>query len=256
MVCFPDTGDTLAAAPASLLSLETDGPFGAALAREPNNLVLRAASLMPARSVVRLRLHKALPLASGIGGGSADAAATLRLLSRLWSAPMPPAEAIAALGADVPVCLGSRPARMRGIGERVEPVRLPPFWVVLVNPGLPVATPAVFALLASRTNPPLPKIPPLGRAADLAAWLTTSTRNELQAAALALAPEIGNVLAALRSIPSCRMARMSGSGATCFGLFDTGGEAKAAADEILRARPGWWVAAAACRPAGPLPIVG
>ena len=182
-------------------------------------------------------------MASGIGGGSADAAATLRLLSRLWNVALPPADAVLALGADVPVCLSGRACRMQGIGESLTPLGLPPFWIVLANPGVPVATGAVFAGLASRRNPGMGAMPAFPDAACLFDWLAHQ-RNDLEPPAVALAPPVGAALAALGAQPGCRLARMSGSGATCFGLFAAQAPALAAADALRAAEPGWWVAAA------------
>ena len=160
LVVFPRLGDLVEAEPAADLSLAIDGPFARDLSAGADNLVLRAALLLGRRGRgAALRLTKSLPVASGIGGGSADAAATLRLLARLWQAPLPAPEAVLALGADLPVCLAGRPCRMSGIGERLAPLALPPFWLVLANPGVPLATAAVFAGLASRSNPPLPAPP-------------------------------------------------------------------------------------------------
>jgi 4-diphosphocytidyl-2C-methyl-D-erythritol kinase len=141
LVAFPAIGDRVEAEPAAGLSLTLDGPFARDLGAGPDNLVLRAAQLIrPEGKGAAIRLVKSLPVASGIGGGSSDAAAALRLLARLWEVPLPPAEQLAALGADVPVCLRAMPQRMQGIGERLTPVELPPFWIVLANPGFPVAT--------------------------------------------------------------------------------------------------------------------
>lgn len=148
------------------------------------------------------------------------------------------------IGADVPVCLACRPARMRGVGEALEPVALPPAWLVLANPGAPVATAAVFAGLQSRDNPPMDAPGPLADAPALAAWLSRQ-RNDLEAPARRLAPAIAETLAALGSRPGCLLARMSGSGATCFGLFAAEAPARAAAAALAAARPSWWVAAAA-----------
>jgi 4-diphosphocytidyl-2-C-methyl-D-erythritol kinase len=205
--------------------------------------VIRAAALLqpPGRGAA-LRLIKRLPVAAGIGGGSADAAAALRLCARLWSVPLPAREAVLALGADVPVCLAGRAARVGGIGERLAPLRLPPFWIVLANPGLPVPTGAVFAGLTRTDNAPLPDPPSFADAASLFAWLA-GTRNDLEPPARAFAPPVTAVLAALAGQPGCALARMSGSGATCFGLFAAEAPARAAVDAITRARPAWWTAA-------------
>ncbi len=248
IVVFADRGDRLTFAPAAALELVLEGPFAAALADAADNLVLRATQRLAAAAGVeprvRITLEKNLPVASGIGGGSADAAATLRGLARLWGLDWPAERLRAlglALGADVPVCVYGRPARLRGIGERLDPVRgLPDLPLVLVNPGVAVATAAVFRALELPTlafrRPVLPAHPSLAR---FAVWLQAS-RNELEPAALTLAPAIGEVLERLRAIEDCLLARMSGSGATCFGLFADPARAAAAAAAITAAEPGWW----------------
>jgi 4-diphosphocytidyl-2-C-methyl-D-erythritol kinase len=251
LVVFPAVGDRLVVAPARELTLALDGPFGAALAAEPDNLVLRAARALATaagvRAGARMTLVKALPVASGIGGGSADAAAALRVLARLWDVALPAEAAVRlalGLGADVPVCLAARPARMGGVGEVIGAAPfLPPLGMVLVNPGVAVATPEVFRARRGAFSPPasLPAgwADAAGVAADLAAL-----RNDLEAAAIGLRPVIGAVLAALGEAPGCLLARMSGSGATCFGLFAEAGAARAAAAGL--ARPGWWTWGGAC----------
>jgi 4-diphosphocytidyl-2-C-methyl-D-erythritol kinase len=243
LVVFPRIGDRIAAETADGLSLSLDGPFARDLGDGAGNLVLRAAALMESGQGAALRLTKALPVASGIGGGSSDAAATLRLLARLWRAPLPEPAALLGLGADLPVCLSARPARMRGIGERLEPVALPPFWLVLANPGVPMPTGAVFAGLARRDNPPLATPGRLANAPALAAYLAAQ-RNDLEPAAATLAPPVADVLSGLAAQRGCLLARMSGSGATCFGLFAAEAAAIAAADALRCARHAWWIAAA------------
>jgi 4-diphosphocytidyl-2-C-methyl-D-erythritol kinase len=187
-------------------------------------------------------------VASGIGGGSADAAAALRLCMRLWG-KAPPAEALHALalrlGADVPVCLASAPAIMAGVGEALTPApAFPAFWMVLANPMRRISTAEAFAGLKRRDNPPGPAAPVAFAAlGDLVAWLSRQ-RNDLEPPARAIAPAVAKVLSALRWSPDCRLARMSGSGATCFGIFATQAQALAAADGIRAAEPGWWTAAA------------
>ncbi|MFC7474484.1 4-(cytidine 5'-diphospho)-2-C-methyl-D-erythritol kinase [Dankookia sp. GCM10030260] len=237
----------LALAPAGSLSLALDGRFGAALRAEPDNLVLRAARALAAAAGVpaqaALVLTKRLPVASGIGGGSADAAAALRGLDRLWGLDLGEARlaAVAApLGADIPVCVASRPARMAGIGEVLSAApALPDCGLLLVNPGVALPTPAVFKARAGGFTPPavLPASWPdaAAMARDLAAL-----RNDLEAPAIGLCPAIAEVLAALRALPGCLLARMSGSGATCFGIFADAAAARAAAVLL----PGhWWNAA-------------
>ncbi len=245
LVVFPSIGDLIEAEPATGLSLSLGGPFAADLHSGADNLVLRAAELLRQGRGPGAALHlvKSLPVASGIGGGSSDAAATLRLLARLWDRPLPDRRAAAGLGADVPVCLAPGPSRMRGIGDLIDPVALPPFWIVLVNPGLPVATGAVFAALASRTNAPMPDLPVFSSAGDLFVFLA-GQRNDLEAPARRIEPRIDAVLDALAARPPCALARMSGSGATCFGLFPDDRGALDAAEDLRRAHPGWWVAAA------------
>ncbi|MEO0999614.1 MAG: 4-(cytidine 5'-diphospho)-2-C-methyl-D-erythritol kinase [Pseudomonadota bacterium] len=242
LVVFPEIGDLVVAEPAATLSLSVTGPFGMGLGTGGDNLVLRAAEGIGRTAA--LRLEKRLPVAAGLGGGSADAAAAVRALARLGGDAAPAAETLVTLGADVPVCLASRAARMRGIGERLSPSPpLPPHWLVLVNPGVPVPTVAVFGAMASRENPGM-TLPEAGFR-DLAAfaeWLAAQ-RNDLEPAALSVAPGIGPVLAALRAQAGARLVRMSGSGATCFGVFAGEATALAAAERLRAAEPGWWVAA-------------
>ncbi len=252
LVAFADCGDVLRGSEAADLSLTISGPFAAGLAGEADNLVLRAARALAAEAGLpahaRLVLEKHLPVASGIGGGSADAAAALRLLCRLWHiAPDPAAldRLALRLGADVPVCLRSRPARMAGVGEKLEPApALPPCCVLLVNPGVAVATAAVFRARFGPFSAPArlpagwPDAPAM--AADLAALA-----NDLEAPARSLCPVIGGMLASIAAQPGCLLARMSGSGATCFGLFADPAAAEHAAGATARA--GWWVWAGALR---------
>ena len=245
LVVFPAIADRLSATPAEALTLEVTGPFAAALANEPDNLVLRAARRLAEAHGIRpganLVLEKHLPIASGIGGGSADAAAALRLLARLWGVPIPEGLALS-LGADIPVCLAQAPARMQGIGEHLSAApRLPRFGIVLANPGLAVPTPAVFrqrAAAGTPFTPPAAFPDSWPDAAAMAASLADTT-NDLAEAAIALCPPIADLLAALSALPGCRLARMSGSGATCFALFDTPAEAARAAPHL--AQPGRWV---------------
>lgn len=252
----PAACDRVTVAPADTVSLAVTGPQAAALQTETaDNLVLRAARLLQpmnmagsGRRGAALALDKTLPVASGIGGGSADAAATLHCLRALWNIAIDD-DALAAaalqLGADVPVCLHSRAALMTGIGERLAPAPpLPPFWLVLANPGITLATAEVFSALAGRFGAPQPFGRQPDSAADLAILLR-QRRNDLEAPARFLAPEIDPVLAALKAQAGCLLARLSGSGATCFGLFAGEREAEFAARNLGRAYPKWWVAATA-----------
>jgi 4-diphosphocytidyl-2-C-methyl-D-erythritol kinase len=315
LAVFTRHGDRVTVAAASEDSFSASGPFGAEIPLDGGNLVVRARdalrSLANFHSVrqpqpVSIHLTKHLPIASGIGGGSSDAAATLTALNRLcnfWLSPEQLTEIGQQLGADVPMCLCSSPLIARGIGEQIEPAAgFPALAMVLVNPGVPVTTPAVFSALSSRQNPPLPPLPHFNRPSplpspregrgegginaaassfssystgngevaatlatpsprpelvegsrgegkgegqlafgDICRWLDT-TRNDLQTPAISIAPAIAQTVEALTSA-GAGFARMSGSGATCFGLFATSSDAARAAAEIQARRPGWWVVA-------------
>jgi len=261
LVAFAALGDVVRATPADRLELTIDGPFADALSGagpHDDNLVLRAARalarLTGCAQGAHLTLTKTLPVASGIGGGSADAAATLQALCALWRvAPQPAAlQALAlALGADVPVCLDGAACRLQGIGERLTRLApLPALPLLLVNPGLPLATRAVFGARAGAFSPPLGPLPPARDEAALAE-LVRSGGNDLEAPARALLPVVAEMLAALRDAPGCRVAAMSGSGATCFGLFDRAETAALAEGYLRAAQPGWWVAATSLKGAPP-----
>lgn len=255
LAVFPSVGDYIEAEPAPGLGLSITGPFANTLPISEDNLVLRAASGLARRrglsSGAALRLTKNLPVASGIGGGSSDAAAALRLLARVWDTSVPEELALS-LGADVPVCMSPKPQFMEGIGEKVRTcANFPPLWIVLVNPLVSVSTGAVFNALRQRDNPPGPKAPQGGfaEASSLIAWLKEQ-RNDLQEAACALCPPITEALRALTPAP---LARMSGSGATCFALFDRKNDAEKLAVEIRSRRANWWVAMAPISQSGDAP---
>ncbi|MGE0415554.1 MAG: 4-(cytidine 5'-diphospho)-2-C-methyl-D-erythritol kinase [Acetobacteraceae bacterium] len=245
LAVFACIGDMLRAEPDESLSLALEGPFAAGLASESDNLVLRAARALAREAGIsphaRLTLDKRLPVASGIGGGSADAAATIRALCRLWALTpdAPVLERLAVgLGADVPVCLGGRSTRMEGIGEILSPAPLlPACGLLLVNPGVAVATPEVFRARCGDFSPRALLPARWGDAASMAADLA-ALRNDLQPPAILLRPVIADVLAAISALDGCLVTRMSGSGATCFGLFPTA-EAAAHAASMLSSR-GWW----------------
>lgn len=249
LVVFPTVADRVQAEPADTLSFAASGPFAGVLpASSEGNLVMKAATAL--RHAVgtskgaSLRLEKNLPVAAGMGGGSADAAAALRLLVRLWEAElaMPALEAIAAtLGSDVPACLHQHSAWITGRGEQVRKLPLPGrLHLLLVNPGVMVSTAEVFRRLPQVYRSSAP-VPAFASQDSLLAWLG-GMHNDLQPAALSLAPQIGDVLAFLVAQPGCLMARMSGSGATCFGIFADSAAARNAATRILpQAR--WWAEA-------------
>jgi 4-diphosphocytidyl-2-C-methyl-D-erythritol kinase len=250
LVAFANVGDWLRARLRSdtRIVLESDGPFAGEMPSDPlDNLVVRAARRLQSRLAAggietagaNLRLTKNLPAASGIGGGSADAAAALLALSRVWRVdPELDLKPLAGeIGADVAMCLESRILRARGVGDRIDVLPDARFEAVMVNPGVAVATADVFSRLAVRQNPPLPGFIDI----DIAALSTM--RNDLEAPARATAPVIGEVLDGLGGVAGCRLARMSGSGASCFGLFDTREAARLAAQTFATARPQWWVRA-------------
>lgn len=265
LVAFADVGDILTAAHCGTVGLTLDGPFGARVPKGADNLVLKAAGLVAGGQDLAFTLDKRLPPASGIGGGSADAAAAIRAVLRLRSGDPAavPARlaaldrgAILGLGADLPVCLLSRPARMRGIGERLNHLPFPEAPVLLVNPGIEAPTGAVFGALASPDNPPMPAdLPRWADVGELAGWLA-GQRNDLEAPARAIVPEIGTVLAALAVQPGALISRMSGSGATCFALFADIAAALRAGAAISRAHPRWWVAAGRLVAAGAADAAG
>lgn len=252
LVVFCNTGDVVCVengnARDSSVSLAASGPFAGDLPKSDDNLVIRGARLASRSQGVgglAMILEKCLPVASGIGGGSADAAAALLAVAEFEGLPVDDASAdlAAGLGSDVPMCLQSRSLIARGRGEKIETVLgFDGLNMVLVNPGVAVSTPEVFSRLASRCNPPMTPLPSAG--ADFSrqvAWLRAQ-RNDLQAAAVELAPDIASVLEALENAGAA-LARMSGSGATCFGLFDTADAARQAREQISQAHPYWWTKA-------------
>lgn len=251
LVAFADFGDTVTVREASFPQLSVAGPTAGDLGDDGQNLVERAAAALRRACTGHLphaaiELHKRIPVAAGLGGGSADAAATLLALGELWGVAQTvdlPAVALS-LGADVPMCLHSRPLRARGRGERIDALDgfgdIP---AVLVNPGVAVSTPAVFSRLDRRDNPPIA----LSGTRFPAVEAIAAMRNDLEPAAIGLCPAIADALAALRSTPDCLLARMSGSGATCFGLYSSAPAAAAAAERVRSLRPGWWCVATRLR---------
>ncbi|KAA2314767.1 4-(cytidine 5'-diphospho)-2-C-methyl-D-erythritol kinase [Pseudooceanicola sediminis] len=238
LVVFADHGDLLHVSLAERDEISVSGPRSAGVPEDDRNLCIRAARLTG--RAVRIVLEKHLPNEAGLGGGSSDAAAVLRAIAQLTDTPL--LDGVERIGADVPVCLASHAMRMRGLGEILTAVPpLPPLPAVLVNPAIPLATPPVFKALQRRDNATMPPVPhDLRTPAQVAAWLALQ-RNDLQEAAISIAPGIPGALSQLTAQASCRLARMSGSGASCFGLFDTSEQAEAAAKAISAAKPSWWV---------------
>lgn len=249
LVAFTRFGDRVTISPSDEDRFEMTGPYSAGLPADDGNLALRALKAMRAEfgrtDPVSIALEKNLPVASGVGGGSSDAAAVMGGLASLWHLPVDQ-ERLArigiGLGADVPMCLAARPLLARGIGEEITPIDgFPSLGIVLVNPGVGVSTAAVFAALASRDGTPLPPLPRHLDFHTLCNWLET-TRNDLEGPARTLQPAINGALSALKKA-GAHFVRMSGSGATCFGLFESGNLAKRAASEIRKRKPDWFVAA-------------
>ncbi len=233
-----DVGDTLSLNESDEVSLTLSGPFSGSLSAEADNLILRAARALGITGAT-FTLDKHLPIASGIGGGSADAAAALILLNKTFDLGHDNASLAqigVSLGADVPMCLNPEPKRVNGIGNNITSVRLPPLHLVLVNPGVAVQTGEVFQRLDTCSSP-LPTVPEdFGALAD---WITNAG-NDLLPPALTLAPEIGEVLDVLEALPAVNASGLSGSGATCFALFENRAAAQDAADAVTAIHPLWW----------------
>ena len=253
LVAFTRSGDTLALDPGPALRLTVDGPTAAASGDLDDNLVMRASRALAARvdglTLGAFHLTKRLPVAAGIGGGSSDAAAALRLLARANDLDLDDRRlrsAAAETGADIPVCLDAVARVMTGVGDRLgPPITLPPLPALIVNPGVPLETRAVFARMAlepgwSNISGKHPHIDGRESATDMLLALKRG-RNDMEDAACVLAPVVSDVLAVLGAAPGCRLARMSGSGATCFGLFVDCRAAARAKKTIRAVHPGWWI---------------
>jgi 4-diphosphocytidyl-2-C-methyl-D-erythritol kinase len=257
VVAFADCADQLDLTPGPQLNLRTNGPLAQECGEIADNLVLRAGRLLservPGLKVGEFTLGKVLPVAAGIGGGSADAAAALRLLAQLNHLALNDPrliEVARSTGADVPVCLGSRPCVMTGIGEDLVPLGLPELPCVLVNPRVPVATKDVFEKLGLHKGQ---LSVGLGEVIEAVTWPREGASpgewieslaagvNDLEAPALRVQPAIGDVLSALSQTEGPRLVRMSGSGATCFAIFENGNDARRGGDKIRFDHPSWWV---------------
>jgi 4-diphosphocytidyl-2-C-methyl-D-erythritol kinase len=253
LVAFAGVGDTVTLSTGGTGALEVSGCEAAQVPATADNLIGKQARHIGDAGIGPLdcRLHKRLPVASGIGGGSADAAAYYRgvvsLSEQDTARRLMGAETVAAqwrVGADVPMCIRSAPARVTGIGDVLDhDVAVPELPVVLVNPRIAVATTEVFANLKDKRNPPMHDVPGSEVSpVQFLRWLAVQ-RNDLQDAAVSHVPKIAQVLDALGEARGCALARMSGSGATCFGLFETDDQARLAAETLRRAQPGWWIRA-------------
>ncbi|WP_370400548.1 4-(cytidine 5'-diphospho)-2-C-methyl-D-erythritol kinase [Sulfitobacter sp. JB4-11] len=256
LIAFATVGDRLEVTPGNTLSLTCEGPEGQHVPADMENLIIKVARLFDDITGAAFVLDKQLPVSSGIGGGSADAAAAFRALMSIRNGgaaddddaaahdpgQTPFAARVLALGADIPACLLSEVARMQGVGEKLTVIPdMKGFDAVLVNPRIGVSTPQVFAALENKSNPAMSDaLPRFAGLHDFVLWLTEQ-RNDLQAPAIELVPQIRHVIAALEHDKDCLLARMSGSGATCFGVFSDGDAANAAAKRLSQANPDWWV---------------
>ncbi len=249
---FAEVGDQLSAHPSNNLTLEITGRSAHALAAEPpeKNLVMKAAQqlqlLTGIDSGAHIHLEKNLPVGGGVGGGSTDAAAALKALSQLWklNVPQEMLHALAlSLGADVPVCLNASATLVRGIGESLTPFPIPTLHAVLVNPGIHISTRDIFSRTIGGFRAALQPMPAAPTSHTELLSLLQATHNDLEPIACAIAPEINTVLSALRAEAGCQLARMSGSGSTCFGLFETSAQAAQAAQHISQNKTAWWAKA-------------
>ncbi|MBR1267633.1 4-(cytidine 5'-diphospho)-2-C-methyl-D-erythritol kinase [Bradyrhizobium sp. AUGA SZCCT0222] len=257
VVAFADCADRLTLTPGSELTLQMSGPLAQACGETSDNLVLKATRLLaervPGLKAGSFTLDKVLPVAAGIGGGSADAAAALRLLAKLNGLPLDDErlrEVALATGADVPVCLASRACDMTGVGDTLTPLSLPIMPCVMINPCVPVPTKDVFKALGLRSGELLVGVTDVFRGIDwpeagasVEDWVEVlaASANDLEAPAMRIQPVIGEVIAALNATNGAWLARMSGSGATCFAIYENTAEAGRAAEKIRREHPGWWV---------------
>ncbi len=256
LIAFCDVSDVVTVSPANNLTLAVDGPFAEAVG--PNNVVMRAAQSLRDGNLVEydarahragaeIHLTKTLPVAAGIGGGSSDAAATIKALGALWEldiAARPVARIASGLGADVPACLAACAVLVGGVGDQIAArPTLPGLSIVLINPGVLVSTSDVYGRCVPKSLGVIEAdLPSFLELSDLIEWLR-GRRNDLTTSAIDLAPEIERVLSFLQDQPNCLLARMSGSGATCFGLFDDQSSASDTATDAVTAYPHWWVRA-------------
>ncbi|SMP29512.1 4-(cytidine 5'-diphospho)-2-C-methyl-D-erythritol kinase [Shimia sagamensis] len=242
LVMLTDVGDRLTVERARETSLIVVGAMAAGVPADRSNLVIRAAELLGVSA--KITLTKSLPAMAGIGGGSSDGAAAIRALCALYDLPLPDRETLSSLGADVPVCMEPELVRMRGIGEEIDRLDTPPDWsMLLVNPRVSVSTPRVFDEMGERDNPLMGCPFPNWQAFDgVIKWLADQ-RNDMQKAAVGLQPVIGLVLSELSQTNGCALARMSGSGATCFAIYKNASERDEALEMMRRLHPDWWCVA-------------
>lgn len=249
-MAFTEFGDWIEACSGQGRSIAVEGPMAPGIPADETNLAMRAAALFDRAEGCRVRIDKRIPAAAGLGGGSADAAAVLRLLSRAGGWGIPEPREVAGLGSDVPACLFGGTVRVRGAGETLDPVdRLPGFPLVLANPRRQLPTASVFGALSSEGRSGLAPFPDGGTKESWVRWISAQ-RNDLEDPALGLCPEIAQVLQAVGASAGCKIARMTGSGPTCFGIFGSRAEADAAADRIRIGHPEWWTVSTRIRTGG------
>lgn len=244
LVGFAGVGDRVSVTRDTVNGLTVSGPHSDETPADRTNLVTQVADLVWPDKPVQIHLEKNLPVASGIGGGSADAAACLRALECLSGRAMDPGKSaqLLKIGADIPMCISSVPARIGGIGDEIAPLpSLPKYPIVLVNPRVAVSTASIFEALPERENPEMQDVPAdVSDASRVLRWLKNQ-RNDLQDVAVSIVPEIGVVLRSISVNRGCQLSRMSGSGATCFGVFDTISAANDAAVAMAEQFPDWWI---------------
>ncbi len=243
LVVFTDFGDTLELEPAERFSLSTRGPYSKALPHPSENIILTALRLLPERGTgFRINLEKSIPVSAGLGGGSMNAALALRLASNYLTCPLPnDTGKITSIGSDLPVCLTGKPSMVSGLGEKIAVLGgFPEFPLLLVNPNKPVQTQDVYNRLDKVNNSSQTPFPAMGKRIDVITWLREQ-RNDLEPPALQLCPEIKDILSGLKKQDGCLVARMSGSGGTCFGIFQTAEQVSVAARTIKQLKPWWWV---------------
>lgn len=238
---FTKFGDKISISNSPVLSLKLKGPFADKVPSDDDNLVLKSARLMTSNQGMKITLDKNIPVAAGLGGGSSDAACVLRLISKMQNLPLPDAAEILKLGADVPVCLAAKPSQVGGIGEQIT--QIPPMLnlnLVLVNAGQSLPTSDVYSESRRLEESPMLPIPEFKSINNLVSWLNCQ-RNDLETAAKKLCPSVSKTLYQIGKIENCLLARMSGSGATCFGLFENALSAASAASMLKQSFPSWWV---------------
>ncbi len=241
LVVFSEFGDHLTFEAADRLSLQVTGRFSDQVPMDSSNLILEAAAVLDPQKGAKIRLQKEIPVMAGLGGGSADAAAALHALADLWGCALPAYEDAVALGADVPVCCVGQTARVEGIGESVRLQEgVPEFAVVLINPAVSLATRDVFNAVEEPVRPPLTEVPRNCGVREFAEWLRLQN-NDLQDIAIKKHGVIAEVIYALNGSRNCLLARMSGSGPSCFGLFPNDHAAQSAVQELTRSHPTWWI---------------